>query len=115
MILVKAIRFFDELVVLACDGRCEKAWGINSRPRVQLSDDNPDDYEFLADGELPEAQRDPGTYEGECAKPKDYSDPTRQNKWCARECERHTMVQCGVLKLRDFSKRRRNINANDHP
>jgi hypothetical protein len=107
--LVKAIIWFGNPAVVACDGRCEKAWGINNRPVVQLSD-NPDDYEFLADGELGEAPRNPGTYEGQHGKPSDYSDPYRQNKWCCRECERSKIVEpAGVVVLPDYGKRVGNI------
>lgn len=107
-ILVKAITWFGKPAVVACDGRCEKAWGINNRPQVELSDD-PDDYEFLADDELGEAPRDPGTYEGQHGKPDDYSDPHRQNKWCSRECERSVIVgPSGVVLLTDYGKRVRN-------
>ena len=70
---------------VVCDRNCAKAWGIQCRPEVQLSDD-PDDYAFLADGELGEAPIEPGTYEGGEAKPlSPYEFP---NKWCVRECER---------------------------
>lgn len=107
--LVKAIRFASGLVVLACDGNCEKAWGINSRPRESLSPD-PDDYELLADGELGAAPADPGTYEGGAAKPDPGSGADRQNKWCSRECERSRLLGPGgeELELPDFSRRVRN-------
>ncbi len=101
--LVKAIQFFGQQVVLACDGRCEKAWGINSRPKVILSED-PDDYAFLADDELGTAPVDPGTYEGCHPKPRDHADLHRQNKWCARECERSAMG-VGNLHLPSFDGR----------
>ena len=64
----KMITYFGEPARVACDELCSKAWGINNRPKVQLSDDE-DDYEFLADSELPEAPADPGTYEGGQGKP----------------------------------------------
>jgi len=83
--IARAITYFGEPLILVCDGKCDKAWGINNRPRVQLSDDE-DDYEFLADHELGDAPFDPGTYEGGWGKPDD--DKARLNKWCARECER---------------------------
>jgi hypothetical protein len=81
---------------LTCDGNCAKAWGINTRPRTQFSDD-PDDYEFHADGELGDAPTNPGTYEGGEGKA-----PLSLNKWCARECERSTI---GNKRLPDFSRR----------
>lgn len=75
-------------ILLACDGKCEKAWGNNGRPKRQLSDDS-DDYEFVADSELGDAPADPGTYEGGDAKPIDRT----HNKWCFRECERSVSMR----------------------
>jgi hypothetical protein len=104
--IAKQITFFGHTLILACDANCSKAWGINSRPKVQLSDSE-DDYAFLADGELAEAPVDPGTYEGECAKPQ--TESARLNKWCCRECERHVMVKPGEeFELPDFGQRRYN-------
>ncbi len=77
-------------VTAVCDGKCNKAWGTNNRPKVYLhpegEDGDPDDYYFLPDHELGEAPEDPGTYEGGHAKPVD--DDDLMNKWCVRECER---------------------------
>ena len=84
-ILISRGLFCGQLAILACNCNCTKAWGRNNRPRVQVSD-NEDDYAYLADGELGEAPADPGTYEGDHAKPRDPSE--RHNKWCWRECER---------------------------
>lgn len=106
--LVKPIVFCGRPVVLACDGDCAKAWGISSRPKRQLSEDDPDDYEFLADPELGVAPADPGTTEGGEAKPADYADPMRQNRWCARECERSVLCAGGALLLPDYSSPRPN-------
>jgi len=106
----KMITYFGEPARVACDELCSKAWGINSRPKVQLSDDE-DDYAFLADGELPEAPADPGTYEGGQGKPS--SAQYFPNKWCVRECERCRMTPPehpnDPLILLDFSKRVYNI------
>lgn len=105
----KSIVFFGQTATVACDGKCEKAWGINSRPKHYFVDEekDPDDYEFLADGELARAPRDPGTYEGGHAKPS--PDAEKLNKWCVRECERCWMSEPGrpdaTPQLRDFSKR----------
>lgn len=89
---------------------CHKAWGINNRPKEQLSDDD-DDYAFLADSELGEAPEDPGTYEGGHAKPTRAED--RLNKWCFRECERSCIAKRGeALTPPDFSKRLFNIPQN---
>lgn len=106
----KMITYFGELARVACDELCSKAWGINNRPKVQLSDDE-DDYAFLADDELPEAPVDPGTYEGGQGKPT--SAQYFPNKWCVRECERCRMTPPehpnDPLVFLDFSKRVYNI------
>lgn len=104
------ITYFGQLTRVACDGQCLKAWGTHSRPKAQLSDD-PDDYEFLADDELPTAPADPGTAEGGQSKPASAAAfPTR---WCVRECERCALTPPGKpaasLQLPDFSRRLRNI------
>ena len=92
----------DRTWLLACDGNCCKAWGVMSRPKLELSAD-PDDVVYLADGELCEAPADPGTYEGGCAKP---ASPDDMNKWCARECERSDMAETAdKLALPDYSTR----------
>lgn len=103
----KQIRFFGQPAVVSCDGRCDKAWGLNGRPRVQLSDDE-DDFAWKSDGELGDAPADPETYEGGHGKPSavPLSDPERMNKWCVRECERHIVTSPSEeVRLRDFSKR----------
>ena len=106
--IAKHILYLGNPLILACDAKCEKAWGHNRRPKVQLDPSNEDDYEYLADGELPVAPVDPGTYEGGHAKPAEKAD--RLNKWCCRECERSVMVKYGEdFDLPDFSKRVRNI------
>lgn len=105
----KEIIYFGNKTILACDGRCKKAWGINNRPREQLNEDNIDDYCFLSDDELGVAPEDPGIYEGGYAKPK--NEEERLNKWCARECER-SYLGCidQPIELPDFSKRLYNIS-----
>lgn len=106
------ITFFGQKARVACDELCIKAWGINSRPLVQLSDDE-DDFEWLADGELPDAPADPGTYEGNDGKPPFAA--YFPNRWCVRECERCKMTPPGKpnapLALPDFSQRIRNRPA----
>jgi hypothetical protein len=106
------IQYFYTTVNVRCDGKCQKAWGINNRPKKQLSGDE-DDYEFLADAELPVAPKDPGTYEGGSAKPLDVS--LFPNKWCVRECERCQMWDVGEEPPmpQDFTKRKRNLNVVD--
>ncbi len=103
----KQIVAFGQDRILSCDANCSKAWGINSRQKVQLSED-PDDYAFLSDTELGEAPVDPGTYEGGHAKPT--LPENRLNKWCYRECERSESTKPGeAIVLFDFSVRRKNI------
>lgn len=107
----KIIVYFGQYTKVNCDRNCNKAWGINSRPKIPLSSVDEDDYFFLADNELGDAPADPGTYEGGQGK------PTTPNlfptKWCVRECERCVRSSPGEymqpLALPDFSKRRYNI------
>ncbi len=89
--------------MLACDARCSKAWGINNRPKVEFDPDEPDDYAFVPDHELGDAPDDPGTYEGDHAKPGHPGE--RLNKWCSRECERSAEASTldGIV-LPDLSK-----------
>lgn len=66
----KAITYSDKLIKVSCDEKCEKAWGVQNRPKERLSDDD-DDVVYLSDDELGTAPADPGTYEGGHAKPTD--------------------------------------------
>ena len=99
--LEKMITYVGQPAKVACDGKCDKAWGISRRPRVYLGDGNekgeldPDDFAYLSDHELGEAPADPGTYEGGHAKPRDANDAKHMNKWCVRECERSEMSDPG--------------------
>lgn len=106
----KIIQYVGQYAKVACDEKCNKAWGMNERPTVQLSDDE-DDYAYLSDDELGEAPEDPGTYEGGEGKPVDKQGIP--NKWCVRECERCSMSSPGKfnepLRLKDFSERVYNI------
>lgn len=105
--LTKTIFLFGNREVHACDANCRKAWGINNRPKIQLSEDE-DDTIYLADHELGDAPNDPGTYEGGYAKP--IGDDSKGNKWCVRECERGGIFEPGQnIVLRDFSARIRNM------
>lgn len=89
----KVITWFGQRCTIVCDCECEHAWGINCRPKKMLSDD-PDDYVYYSDEELEEqelvAPADPGTYEGGHGKPQ--APEERFNKWCARQCERCTIL-----------------------
>lgn len=110
----KEIVYCGQKARVACDGKCEKAWGINTRPKVQLDEKNVDDYVYLSDDELGLAPVDPGTYEDGHAKPK--NDEEKMNKWCCRACERCKMNKLGefnkAIILDDFSKRVYNIPRN---
>ena len=98
----KQITFMGRPMVMACDGKCEKAWGVNNRPRVTFGED-PDNFAWLSDAETDKAPDDPGTYEGGCAKPKN---PDGMNKWCARECERSDIAEAiTTVALPDFTHR----------
>ena len=102
-VIVSEGLYFGQPITLACDGNCEKAWGIGQRPSVLLSMDEDDDA-YLADDELDTAPIDPGTYEGDQAKPR--RPVLEHNKWCCRACERCQWDNRGEpLTLRDFSKR----------
>lgn len=106
--IAKAIIYHGVKKILICDGCCDKAWGIQIRPRVKLSSDE-DDYAHLADQELGIAPVDPGTYEGMNGKPKILY--LRLNKWCARECERSIIADpIHDFELPNYTKRIRNID-----
>lgn len=109
--IIKRIIFFDRSATHACDGKCNKAWGINSRPKVQLSDDV-DDIAYLADDELGEAPESSGIREGGDDKPVEAKGPDDINKWCVRECERAWMSSPGQSNaepdLPDYSVRHYN-------
>ncbi len=117
MTLTTETRWFGRTVLATCDLRCEKAWGVNGRNapdttvELDLGGDE-DDIVYLADHETGEAPRDPGTYEGGCAKP---FHPDRHNRWCLRECERCEIVEAGEpIVVRDYSKRHYN-QPSKHP
>lgn len=103
----KKIVFFGQERILACDGKCNKAWGINSRDKIHFDKESDyDDYAYYADHEVGEAPICPGTWEGGHGKPINAKSGDDMNKWCARECERSVME--GLHKpitLRDFTQR----------
>ena len=116
--ITKRITFCGQSATHACDGRCDKAWGSNSRPTVpsrkeRATATDPDDFAYLSDDELADAPTDPGTYEGGHAKPIGAKTAGDINKWCVRECERSWMSPAGqpdaVPTLPDFSARVYNI------
>ncbi len=114
--LKKAIVYFRKEVILACDGQCNKAWGINGRPKIKLSKDA-DDYGWKGDDELEQAGW-PGSWEGGDGRPSDKPlkprDAHLMNKWCARECERSGMfAPSEPIVLRNMKKPAPNISRAD--
>jgi len=101
------IQFFGQPCVLACDAKCDKAFGIALRETSPNSLAE-DDFEWLADDELGEAPEITGETEGGDDKPRDLLEA--HNKWCARQCERAVMVDPGEpIILPNFSERVQNI------
>lgn len=136
--LQKTIQYMGVPHVMACDGRCDKAWGINLRPGVYFDAngavvtqqkcndegsnvilDGPeppdfDDYAFFADNEVGTAPSIPQTWEGGDGKPSGVplKNSYYMNKWCARQCERSVLVEVGEpinLPYADPNTRRYNI------
>ena len=122
-LLAKRIVFFGKPATVGCDAQCNKAWGREDRPKRYLGGDPEapglsevergrrfDDYEFLADKELPEAPVASSTMEGDIAKPRTPED--RLNRWCVRSCERCQITlpgeQDGLLELPTFDAPRPN-------
>lgn len=35
--IARAITYFGKPCIIACDSRCDKAWGLNGRPRKRFS------------------------------------------------------------------------------
>jgi hypothetical protein len=102
-VIHKRIIAYGNEIIIGCDARCDKAWGTNQRPRIEVSE-REDDYAFLADAELGTAPADAGIYEGGHAKPK--RDGERLNKWCFRECERSAeATTLDDIDLPDLSRR----------
>jgi len=106
----KIITYCRQKAKVACDEKCNKAWGINNRPKIEFDKNDPDDNAMLSDDELGEAPVDPGVYEDGHGKP--INSDEFPNKWCVRECERCVMSMPNEynkpLQLKDFSKRRYN-------
>jgi hypothetical protein len=97
-LLARPILFCDDWAIITCDGRCDKAWGMQNRPKRMLSAD-PDDYVYLADDD-PMIGQTPNSSElgseGDEEKPSDSALQAKysylMNRWCARACERATML-----------------------
>ncbi|MBP1309209.1 hypothetical protein JOD82_002229 [Paenibacillus sp. 1182] len=103
--ITKEVTAFGMKVMIGCDAKCDRAFGINGRPKEQLSDD-PDDYAFLSDdkaGVAPESGKTKIVSEGGDMKP--VKPEERLNRWCCRECERCEMGAIGEeIWLKDWSK-----------
>jgi len=112
----KQILGYGQQLTMACDGRCDKAWGHNGRPKTMLSEDL-DDYVYLADDKLgtaPGPGETVGLSEGGHMKPSAVpltdQDGAQMNKWCFRECERSDSFKQGEeVKLPDLMNPRPNI------
>lgn len=102
----KQIIAFGQPLVIACDGKCASAFGVNGRPHEQLSDD-PDDIVWYSDkeaGVAPESGKTVILAEGGECKPSNENEVL--NKWCFRECERCEKVDPGKeLIWTDWSQR----------
>jgi len=125
----KQIRGYGKDLTIACDGRCDKAWGINGRPRLYFmesaetpralkEDEEPrdeDDQVYIGDNELgtaPGPGETVGMSEGGHLKPSatPLTNGEHMNKWCFRECERGETFEAGeTIVIRDLTKPRPNI------
>jgi hypothetical protein len=118
-IYATVINVFDAKRLLVCDGKCNKAFGINARPKHynKTEEEDPDDYAFLADWEVGEALPESGTTEGGHNKPVE----KKHHKWCYRQCERSTCsvsIPCNAdtvgsaigIEIRTFETRLENKN-----
>lgn len=78
--------------IIICDGKCQKAWGIDQRPKRKLSLEE-DDWVYIRDSLLGEAEGGSDT-EGGDGHPLRYNCPvvSRHNRWCARACERSVVI-----------------------
>ena len=109
--ITKRITYFGQPATHACDGRCDKAWGRQNRPRVGP----PNDWAYRADYELGSPPTDPDAYgfEGGDSKPVNVTGTDDVNKWCVRECERAWLSAPGMPdsppELPDFTTRLYNI------
>jgi hypothetical protein len=107
-VLTKEIVFFGKACILACDQQCEKAFGWQERPKISLDPNDEEDVVWLSDSEVGMAPIDTGWYEGGCAKPT--CEAEKLNKWCARSCERSTIVEIGEeIHLENWAERVYNI------
>ena len=114
--------FYSKYTVMACDGRCDKAWGLNGRPQLYFMEEgkppralepgerpvDDDDHVYVRDSELgtaPGPGHTVGVSEGGHLKPSavPLEDGRQMNKWCLRECERsETYEDDEPIVLRDL-------------
>jgi hypothetical protein len=101
------ITWFGRRCLLTCDHKCEFAWGIDACHVIDpngfsrsIEYDEDDDNVLLADHEIDPNLRMPDYLGGR---------PETHGKWCARECERSTIIEAGEpIRYLDFSKRHYN-------
>jgi hypothetical protein len=103
----------NQPAIIKCDGKCDKAWGINEREKIKLSDD-PDDYCYLSDRELGLAPLLSTSTKRLKNKPTNKINfPT---SWCICECERSVISEpdtpYGDIDVPDFNNRVYNIPNN---
>lgn len=102
----KEITAFGRPLIIACDGKCEYAFGVNGRPYKQLSED-PDDIVWLSDEEAglaPVSGKTCTIAEGNDCKPSNEHEVL--NRWCYRECERCVGAEPGEkIELKDWNSR----------
>lgn len=112
--LRKSITAYGKRLALVCDGRCDKAWGINGRPKTMLGK-HEDDFVWKPDANLGAAPGPGQTVvlsEGGHMKPSavPLTSAERMNKWCLRECERADSFEEGeAVVVRDLSNPKPNI------
>lgn len=110
--IIKEIKAYGDTVFIGCDAKCEKAFGLNGRPAVQLSE-NENDYAFLSDSEVgiaPTSGKTAIVEEGSDTKPDANIPESLLNKWCFRECERCVVASSkDELTLPDYTKRLTNL------
>lgn len=98
---------FGNVSILACDGKCKNARGLQRRPKMLLDATNPADFALLSDAEL-------AVFEALGREtPRDVDQPKRpceMNEWCLWKCERSSTFLAGQeLVLKDFRKRQYNM------
>ena len=110
--LVKRTTVHGSEVVIACDAKCTKAWGLQKRPSRVVDESKPDDIVWLGDGELKQAPSDPKTTVNGYGKP--LKPEHRMNQWCVSECERSMFVSPNETKeTHNWRRRTRNMKLHE--